>query len=60
MTFLTKSKPKATKAEGYCVKCNVKQFFRGQKVVTKNKRNALQGPCPDCGTTITLFVKKDK
>ncbi|MFH1229919.1 MAG: DUF5679 domain-containing protein [Planctomycetota bacterium] len=37
--------------KGYCVKCKAKKEIKGAKEVTmKNKRKALKGNCPDCGT----------
>jgi Zn finger protein HypA/HybF involved in hydrogenase expression len=38
-------------AEAYCVKCKAKKVMVDAKEVTmKNKRNAMKGKCPDCGT----------
>lgn len=37
--------------EGYCVKCKGKKEMQEAKEVTmKNKRKAMKGKCPDCGT----------
>jgi RNase P subunit RPR2 len=37
--------------KGYCVKCKKKQTIEGPKEVTlKNKRKAVTGKCPKCGT----------
>ena len=37
--------------KGYCVKCKSKKEIKDAKKVTmKNKRLALKGSCPDCGT----------
>ena len=37
--------------KGYCVKCKKKQTMEGAKEVTlKNKRKAVSGKCPKCGT----------
>jgi RNase P subunit RPR2 len=37
--------------KGYCVKCKKKQIMEGAKEVTlKNKRKAVTGKCPKCGT----------
>ena len=37
--------------EGYCVKCKAKKEMVDAKEVTmKNKRKAMKGKCPDCGT----------
>lgn len=36
---------------GYCVKCKAKKDMKDPKeVVMKNKRKAVKGKCPDCGT----------
>jgi len=37
--------------KGYCVKCKGKKEMKDeQKVTMKNKRLAVKGKCPDCGT----------
>jgi RNase P subunit RPR2 len=37
--------------KGYCVKCKtMKEIKDEQKVTMKNKRLAVKGKCPDCGT----------
>jgi DNA-directed RNA polymerase subunit RPC12/RpoP len=37
--------------QGYCVKCKKKQEMKNAKEVTmKNKKKALKGECPECGT----------
>ena len=37
--------------EAYCVKCKAKREMKDAKEVTmKNKRKAMKGSCPDCGT----------
>lgn len=37
--------------EGYCVKCKDKKNMEDAKEVTmKNKRKAMKGKCPTCGT----------
>jgi hypothetical protein len=37
--------------KGYCVKCKGKKDMKDeQKVTMKNKRLAVKGKCPDCGT----------
>jgi Zn finger protein HypA/HybF involved in hydrogenase expression len=37
--------------KGYCVKCKAKREIKDAKVVTmKNKRKAMKGKCPTCGT----------
>lgn len=43
---------------GYCVKCRQKVEIEGAKeVVLENKRKAITGKCPSCGTKIYRFVK---
>lgn len=51
---------KATEtAIGYCVKCRAKQAVSGpQRVTLKTGRDALRGPCPNCGTMVYVMVKK--
>jgi len=35
----------------YCVKCKAsKEMKDAQQVTMKNKRSAVKGKCPDCGT----------
>lgn len=37
--------------EAYCVRCKAKKVMVDEKKVTmKNKRDAMKGKCPDCGT----------
>lgn len=37
--------------EAYCVKCKAKKVMVNEERITmKNKRNAIKGKCPDCGT----------
>lgn len=37
--------------EGYCLKCKAKKEMKDTIEVTmKNKRKAMKGKCPDCGT----------
>jgi predicted RNA-binding Zn-ribbon protein involved in translation (DUF1610 family) len=44
--------------EAYCVKCRKKREISNPKdVVLKNKRPAVKGTCPVCGTKIMRFVK---
>ena len=43
---------------GYCVKCKAKKEIKDpQKVTMKNKRQALKGKCPTCGTGMFRIVK---
>ncbi len=47
--------------EGYCMKCRVKKEIKGAKAVTmKNRRPAMQGTCPTCGTKIFRIGKTTK
>jgi predicted RNA-binding Zn-ribbon protein involved in translation (DUF1610 family) len=46
-------------AEGYCVKCKKKKEIKDAKEVTmKNKRRAVKGKCPDCGTGMYRILGK--
>ena len=37
--------------KGFCMKCRVKREIKNAKSVTlKNKRKAMKGTCPKCGT----------
>jgi len=46
-------------AEGYCVKCKAKkEMANAQEVMMKNKRKALKGTCPDCGTKMFKILGK--
>ncbi|MFQ5951974.1 MAG: DUF5679 domain-containing protein [Candidatus Omnitrophota bacterium] len=46
-------------AEGYCVKCKKKREIKDAKEVTmKNKRKALKGKCPECGTGMYRILGK--
>ena len=48
--------------EGYCVKCHKKVEIKdGQKVPCGNNgRFMFKGVCPDCGTVVCRFLKKEK
>jgi len=49
------------KREGYCVKCRAKVEIKNGKVeLLSNKRHALKGVCPKCGTKIVLFIPTPK
>ena len=40
-------------ATAYCMKCRQKREIRSPKSITlKNKRPAIQGVCPVCGTKV--------
>ncbi len=44
--------------QAYCVKCRKKVEIRGAKQVTlKNKRPAISGTCPSCGTKVFRIGK---
>lgn len=46
-------------SEGYCVKCKTKREIKGAaEVVMKNKRKALKGTCPTCGTGMFKILGK--
>lgn len=45
--------------EGYCVKCKSKKEMKDTTEVTlKNKRKAMKGKCPDCGTGMFRILGK--
>jgi RNase P subunit RPR2 len=45
-------------AQAYCVKCKKKVQISGAKQVTlKNKRPAVSGTCPSCGTKVFRIGK---
>lgn len=47
---------------GYCVSCKAKKVIENavKVMVGKDKdRPALKGECPDCGTTVMRFLKRD-
>jgi DNA-directed RNA polymerase subunit RPC12/RpoP len=40
-------------AQAYCVKCKKKvEVQNAKKITMKNKRPAVQGVCPNCGTKV--------
>ncbi|MEK7868296.1 MAG: DUF5679 domain-containing protein [Candidatus Omnitrophota bacterium] len=44
-------------AQGYCVKCKAKKEMKDAKeVVMKNKRKAMKGKCPACGTSMFCIM----
>jgi len=44
---------------GYCVKCKAsKEMKDAQQVTMKNKRLAMKGKCPDCGTGMYKILGK--
>jgi len=48
--------------EAYCVKCKAKVEIKDpQEVIMKNKRAAVKGICPKCGTKVfRIKSSKDK
>ena len=43
--------------EAYCVKCKEKvEIKNAQEVTMKNKRKAMSGSCPKCGTKVFRMV----
>ena len=45
--------------EGYCVKCKSKQQMNEtQEITMKNKRRAVKGKCPKCGTGMFKIIGK--
>lgn len=43
--------------QGYCVKCKEKRDIKGAvEVVMKNKRHAMKGKCPVCGTGMFRII----
>ncbi len=46
---------------GFCVKCRKKVDLKSPEEVTlKNGRKAIRGKCPNCGTTVYVFVSSKK
>ena len=47
--------------EAYCVKCKAKrEMLKAKEVVLKNKRRAMKGECPKCGTKMCRILGKKK
>lgn len=45
--------------QAYCVKCKAKKEVKDAKeVIMKNKRKAVKGKCPDCGTSMFCILGK--
>jgi len=45
--------------DAYCVKCKAKKEMKDAKEVTmKNKRKAMKGKCPACGTGMYRILGK--
>lgn len=58
----SKSKVVMADQTGYCVRCGEKKVIEDPErvMVGKDKdRPALKGECPDCGTTVMRFLKRD-
>jgi len=54
-------KPTQAAYQGYCLKCKAKKDMGKAQVVTmKNKRKAVKGVCPDCGTKMFKILGKGK
>jgi len=52
-----KIKKEVVMAQGYCVKCKAKKEMKDAKeVVMKNKRKAMKGKCPACGTSMFCIM----
>ena len=57
-TYLVNRKGRC-KVEGYCVKCKSKKEMTNAKEITmKNKRKAMKGKCPECGTGMFRIMGK--
>ena len=47
--------------EGYCVKCRDRvELSHEEDVVMKNKKKAIKGECPVCGTAVYVIKKPPK
>lgn len=46
--------------KGYCVKCKKMQECEMTLKTAKNGRMMKQGKCPECKTTVTVFVSNKK
>lgn len=47
-------------AESYCMKCRTKKTFEVEELVTlRNGCPAGKGKCPECGTKLMRFGKKE-
>lgn len=45
--------------KAYCVKCKAsKEMKDAEQVTMKNKRQAVKGKCPDCGTGMYKILGK--
>jgi predicted GH43/DUF377 family glycosyl hydrolase len=59
---ITPVKPiRVRRITAYCVKCRAKREMKNSKAVTlKNRRTAIQGICPRCGTKMFRMMKGGK
>ena len=49
------------RVEAFCVKCRKKVVIKNPRQVTlKNKRKAITGTCPVCGTKVYRFIGRKK
>lgn len=45
--------------DGYCVKCKgKKEMIDPQEIIMKNRKKAVKGKCPDCGTGMFKITGK--
>ena len=44
--------------EAYCMRCRAKRVMKDpRELMTQSGRPALTGTCPECGTTMFVFIK---
>jgi len=54
----TDAKHKEVQMQAYCMKCRRKIEIMNPRAITmKNKRRAIQGVCPRCGTKVFRIGK---
>ena len=47
--------------QGYCVKCRAKVEIKNPRhIIMKNRRHAVQGTCPRCGTKVFTFERGER
>jgi len=45
--------------EAYCMRCQTKRVMKNpRRVTTQSGRRALTGTCPECGTSMFIFIKR--
>ncbi len=45
--------------EAYCMRCQAKRMMKNpHQVTTQSGRRALTGTCPECGTSMFVFIKR--